>query len=98
MNPITTTTDASDPIFVATEVHARADVAFWAVYEELRAVGPEDSDHLPMQAALMTVLEAENALIDTAPSTQIGLRALEAHLREDRHRSARGVHSNDAHD
>ena len=33
MNPITTTTDASDPIFVAIEVHARADVAFWAVYE-----------------------------------------------------------------
>ncbi|MDB5607586.1 MAG: hypothetical protein JWP25_4486 [Bradyrhizobium sp.] len=28
-------------------------------------------------------------MINTAPSTQVGLRALEARLREDRHRSVR---------
>ncbi|MDE5454151.1 hypothetical protein GWE18_15085 [Bradyrhizobium sp. CSA112] len=53
-------------------------------------MGPENASHLPIEAAVAAELDAAKALINTAPSTQIGLRALEAHLREDRHRQARG--------
>ncbi|RQH15709.1 hypothetical protein [Bradyrhizobium sp. RP6] len=47
------------------------------------------SDH-PAAVALRAVLDTEKKLVDTAPTTQAGLGALEAHLREDRHSQARG--------
>jgi hypothetical protein len=82
--------DATDPIFATIEAHAKASAALWALHEESLAVGPENAGHLQIEAAVAAELDAAKALIDTAPNTQIGLRALEAHLREDRHRSARG--------
>jgi hypothetical protein len=42
-----------------------------------------------MQAAVMAEYAAAGALIETAPTTRAGLRALESLLREDRSSSAR---------
>ncbi|MCA6113208.1 hypothetical protein [Bradyrhizobium cenepequi] len=47
------------------------------------------SDHIPVEAAIAACFETEVALMDAAPTTRAGLRALEAHLREDRHKHAR---------
>jgi len=47
------------------------------------------SDH-PAAVALRACLEADKKLIETAPTTQAGLRALEAHLRGRHGQSARG--------
>ena len=44
-----------------------------------------------LQAAFSAQLAAANALIDTAPTTRAGLRALETHLCDDRTRNARGA-------
>ena len=41
-----------------------------------------------MQAALMAECKTAKVVIDTPPSTQAGLRALEGHLREDDSRLA----------
>ena len=79
-----------DPIFAAIEAHAKADDEFWTLYEELLAVGPENAGHLPIEATVVAEFKAARAMIDTAPTTHAGLRALEAHLRADRHYTARG--------
>ncbi len=42
-----------------------------------------------MQAALWAELAAAKALIETAPTTRAGLRALESYLRKDRNNNAR---------
>jgi hypothetical protein len=42
-----------------------------------------------MQAALWAEHAAAKALIETAPTTRAGLRALESYLREDRNNNAR---------
>jgi hypothetical protein len=39
-----------DPIFKMIEAHARASDEFWTLYEELLAMGPENADHLPIEA------------------------------------------------
>lgn len=82
-------TNTPDPIFAAIDAHARATDALWALHEESLAVGPENADHLPLETAVRACFETEAALIDTAPTTRAGLRALEAHLRQDRHKHAR---------
>jgi hypothetical protein len=79
-------------VFAAIEVHAKASDELWALHEESHALGPQNADHLPIEAATVAAeLGASQTLINTAPSTLAGLRALEAHLREDRHRSAQGI-------
>jgi hypothetical protein len=88
--PITaTTTAASDPIFAAIEAHAKATDEIWALSEKSLAVGPENMDFDLVQAAVVACHELDAALIDTAPTTRAGLRALDAHLRQDRHKNAR---------
>ncbi|RXG96356.1 hypothetical protein [Bradyrhizobium zhanjiangense] len=90
-----------DPIFAAIEAHAKATNALLTMHERMFAEIPPrfdinrnmicemvGADH-PVAVALRTVLDTEKKLIDTAPTTQAGLMALEAHLREDRHSHAR---------
>ena len=78
----------ADPIFAAMDAHRdRLDVTDRA-NERLAAAGP-DGDSRPMQAALWAELAAAKALIETAPTTRAGLRALESYLRKDRNNNAR---------
>jgi hypothetical protein len=84
---LTPSADA-DPIFAAMDAHRdRMDVTDRA-NERLAAAGP-DGDSRPMQAALWAEHAAAKALIETAPTTRAGLRALESYLREDRNNNAR---------
>ena len=53
-------------------------------------MGPENVDTLPIEAAVRAGHITAAALIDTAPTTQAGLRALESHLLDDRYAHARG--------
>ena len=82
---------APDPIFAAIEAHRAACAAFDLVYAPVRAAWPVqaidlvdvlDFDHIHAVADLETA--ATNSLLDTAPTTRGGLRALEAHLTDER--------------
>jgi hypothetical protein len=86
----------ADPIFAAIAAHREAAATFQIVIEALtlegEAAGPAGPcpDVRPLDAACKARYYAAQALIETAPTTHAGLRALENHLRDDRHSLARG--------
>jgi hypothetical protein len=89
----------ADPIFAAIDAHAESVRTVWTLQARLLGmIGgdmavAEDLCRSPetraVQAALLAECAAGTALIETAPTTSAGLRALEDHLRDDRFRSAR---------
>jgi hypothetical protein len=81
-----------DPIFAAIDAHREAVTAFNALNAKMieEALIASNGAPLPLQsaperlqAAFSALLVPAAALIDTAPTTRAGLRALERHLRED---------------
>jgi hypothetical protein len=79
-----------DPIFTAINAHRQAVMKSQTEHGNLVvAGGPEVSDWRPATDALTAELAAGKALIDTAPTTLAGLRALEVYLRNDQIRSIR---------
>jgi hypothetical protein len=86
---LTTPSADADPIFAAIDAHREADGKVDTEHAKLVAVGLDGDNWMPTQAALMAECAAAKALIGTTPTTRAGLLALEAHLRDDRHRSAR---------
>ena len=83
------TSPPRDPIFDAIDAHREAIAKFNTEHERpVAAGGPDGSNWHPAQAALMAEVAAAKALIETAPTTRAGLRALERHLHEDDSRLA----------
>jgi hypothetical protein len=88
----------ADPIYSAIDAHAESVRTVWTLHARLlRMIGgdmavAEDLCRSPetraVQAALLAECAAATALIETAPTTRAGLRALADHLRDDRYRSA----------
>jgi hypothetical protein len=79
---------AADPIFASIAEHQASIQKTDRASETLAAAGPE-GDWRPTHAALVAWGAAATALIETAPTTRAGLRALAAHLRdEERNRGA----------
>ena len=73
-----------DPIFAAIDAHREAVTTFSALNAKMiEAPLPLRSAPEELQAAFSALLVPAAALIDTAPTTRAGLRALERHLRED---------------
>jgi hypothetical protein len=87
MAPISLSADA-DPIFAAIDRHQETAGKVDTEAARLVAVGLDGDNWMPMQAALLADCAAGNALIETAPNTRAGLRALDDHLRKDRNRNA----------
>jgi hypothetical protein len=85
----TLTGSASDPIFAAIAAHREAAATFLAVLGVLSADADPYPDMRPLGAAIRARYAATNALIEMAPTTSAGLRALQAHLRDDRYSSDR---------
>src|SRR5258705_4006280 len=77
----------ADPIFAA--IGARRDRLDAVERAEERFVAGL-TDHCPVHAALLAWCAASRALVDTAPTTYAGLRALEDYLNDDRNRSLIG--------
>ena len=86
---LTTPSADADPIFAAIDAHRETVGKFDIERERLAGAAPDDSNWRPAQAALMAESAAASVLISTAPTTPAGLRALEFHLRDDRHLSVR---------
>ena len=75
---------AVDPIYAALDAHREAATAFYAANARLTAEGLTDSIYWQTANATLTAqCLAGAALIDTAPTTRAGLRALEVELRKD---------------
>jgi hypothetical protein len=88
----------ADPIFAAIDAHREAVTTFNAMHAKMVAEALNDSNGAPLplqlapamlQAAFSAQLASAGALIDTAPTTRAGLRALEVYLRDERTRSVR---------
>jgi hypothetical protein len=80
-SPAGSTHPIADPIFAAIAAH-RASVETTDRNERLLAAR-RDGDWRPTHAALVAEHAAAKAMVDTAPRTRAGLRALERHLRDD---------------
>jgi hypothetical protein len=76
----------ADPIFAAIAAHGDRWNAVNRAHERFVA---GLADHHPVQAALLAQCVAAKTLIETAPTTRAGLRALECYLREDRNSNVR---------
>jgi hypothetical protein len=77
-----------DPILAAIDAHREAVGKFDTENERLAAAGgPDGSNWHPAQAALLAATAAKKALVDTAPTTHAGLRALEDYLYDEDNRS-----------
>ena len=101
--PITVpaTAEPADPIFAAIDAHTRVVDAMSAMHERMLAESPPRFDNNgdmickmvgpdhPAAVACRACFDAEKTLITTAPTTQAGLQALAAHLRNDRYKRAR---------
>jgi hypothetical protein len=73
------TPPSADPIFAAMDAHRDRMEVTDRANERLAAAGP-DGDYRPMQAALWAEHADARALIETAPTTRAGLRALDSYL------------------
>jgi hypothetical protein len=80
---------AIDPIFAAIAEHQASIQKTDRANDRLAAAGP-DGDWRPVHAALVAEMAAARVLIETAPTTHAGLRALEEYLRRNDHVS-RGI-------
>jgi hypothetical protein len=79
----------ADPIYAAIAEHQASIQNADRENERLEAAGP-DGDWRPTHAALVAIGAAARVLMDTAPTTYAGLRALEDYLNDDRNRSLIG--------
>jgi hypothetical protein len=80
-----------DPIFAAITAHRKATRTVDAAYAKLlQADDTRLADTEPMQIALNAEYRAADAMIGTAPTTRAGVRALAAHLGDERNYSAVG--------